>query len=221
MPISPAPRAGPPKRTLGAILAGGASRRFGEPKALALLQGERLVARAAQALAGLVGHAVVITHDPVIAAAAGLPSRPDGVQRGGPLAGLATALEWALERGDDGVLLLACDLPLVGGTALRRLLDAAAPPATAPFGVDGAPQPLCAWYSVEVLPVVRTRLAGAALSMRGLIDEIAANRLPAAAMTREADPVHLFLNVNTRSDLERADRLLRQLRSGAAPMGIE
>lgn len=207
--------------TLGAILAGGASRRFGEPKALALLQGERLVARAAQALAGVTGHAVVITDDPDIAAAAGLPSRPDRAPGGGPLAGLATALEWALERGNDGVLLLACDLPLVDGTALRRLLDAAAPPATAPLGLDGTPQPLCAWYSVEVLPVAQRRLAGAELSMRGLLDEIAAIRLPAAVMTREADPIDLFLNVHTRSDLDRADGLLRRLQSGTAPMGLE
>jgi molybdopterin-guanine dinucleotide biosynthesis protein A len=218
MLTSSASRTGALTGTLGAILAGGASRRFGGTKALALLQGSRLVARAARAVAGAVDHAVVITDDPAIAVASGLPSRADGVPRGGPLAGLATALEWALERGDAGVLLLACDLPLVDTTALRRLLDAAAPPATAPFSVDGTPQPLCAWYSLEVLPVARKRLTSAELSMRGLLDEVAAIRIPAAALAHEASAVDLFLNVNTASDLDGADRVLRRLQAGGAPI---
>lgn len=90
---------------LGAILAGGRSRRFGSDKALALLpDGRTLLDHAAAGLAPHVAR-VVICGRP-----GGLADRPEPDL--GPLGGLNAALHHALAHGFAGVLSSACDMPI-------------------------------------------------------------------------------------------------------------
>ena len=71
-------------------------------------------------------------------AALALPARPDLEAGLGPIGGLWTALQWASERGDDGVLLLGCDMPLVNEALVRAILDwDDAAPAVCPVGSEG------------------------------------------------------------------------------------
>lgn len=194
-------------RTLGVVLAGGRSRRFGGPKALATLAGVPLVARAATAVAAATPRAVVITGDPATARAAKCPARPDRVPGMGPLGGLLTALEWASELGDVGVLLVGVDMPFLDAGVLRRLLENCRPPATVPIGDDGLHmQPLCAWYAVDVLPVVLDRVATGRLQLRDLLSEVGAHRIPETAVAGARPRSLVFMNVNTREDLREAER---------------
>ncbi len=136
------------------MLAGGKSRRFGGSKVLAPLSGAPMATWGVRALqaAGLpVG---VISDEEGVEAALGLPARPDVEAGLGPIGGLWTALQWASERGDDGVLLLGCDMPLVSEDLLRTILawsDAA--PAVVRVG-PGGPEPLCALYRSTCTPEV-------------------------------------------------------------------
>ena len=128
------------------MLAGGKSRRFGGSKVLAPLSGAPMATWGVRALqaAGLpVG---VVSDEEGVEAALGLPARPDLEAGLGPIGGLWTALQWASERGDDGVLLLGCDMPLVSEDLLRTILSwSDAAPAVVPVGPEG-PEPLCALY---------------------------------------------------------------------------
>src|SRR5687767_2467148 len=105
----PSVRRGEP---LGAVLAGGRSTRFGAPKPLATFLGEPLVARAIAALTPVCADVVVVTHLPEIGLALGCRTLTDHVPAAGPLAGLHAALRYARALGRDGVVLLACDMPL-------------------------------------------------------------------------------------------------------------
>lgn len=93
-------------RILGAVLAGGRSRRFGSDKALAMLEGRPLIAHAIDALAA---HA-----DKVVSCGRpwpGLVSIPDNPAGGhGPLAGLNAALRYAIENRFDSVLCAPIDV---------------------------------------------------------------------------------------------------------------
>jgi molybdopterin-guanine dinucleotide biosynthesis protein A len=204
---------------LGAILAGGASRRFGAPKALATVGGVAMIERARSALreAGLTP--VLIGARPELAAV-DLPRRPDLVAGGGPLAGIHAALVWAGELELPGALCVACDLPLLAPSLLRDLWERgvrSAARAVAPEGPVGEPEPLCAWYSVRALPEIETRLAGRDLRMRALLDALSAERVPAAVLGRYGEPAHVFLNVNTPAERERAERIAASLdRKGEA-----
>jgi molybdopterin-guanine dinucleotide biosynthesis protein A len=94
-------------KILGAILAGGQSRRFGSDKAAALLDGKPLIEHVAAALrAQTHGLLVVGRRWP------DLQDRPDLPTHGlGPLGGLAGALDYARSAGFDAVLSSGCDVP--------------------------------------------------------------------------------------------------------------
>lgn len=107
--------AGRPRR-LGAILAGGASRRFGSDKALALYQGRPLIAHVAEALLAQCDALVICGRDwGGHVAVADLPG--PGL---GPMGGLCGALAHAQGLGYDEVLAAPCDLLGLKGAA--RLL---------------------------------------------------------------------------------------------------
>jgi molybdopterin-guanine dinucleotide biosynthesis protein A len=93
---------------LGAVLAGGQATRFGSDKALAVLGGHTLIARAVDALSGWCEHVVVVGRETAPA-----PTLPDWPHPGmGPLAGIAAALHHA--RDEDYEAVLTCGVDSVG-----------------------------------------------------------------------------------------------------------
>jgi molybdopterin-guanine dinucleotide biosynthesis protein A len=109
-------------RVLGAVLAGGQSRRFGSDKALAMLGGKPLIEHAIAALSAQTDAVIVCGREWTDWVA----DRPaPGL---GPLGGINAALHCALERGFDAVLTLPCDTPLLPPD-IRRHLAAAGPAA--------------------------------------------------------------------------------------------
>jgi molybdopterin-guanine dinucleotide biosynthesis protein MobB len=203
VPPSPAP--------LGAILAGGASRRFGAPKALAPVGGRRIVDRARDALSHVAEPVVVIANDPALFADLGLPVRPDDVRGLGALGGIRTALRWAVEMRRAGALVVACDMPFVSTGLLQAMadravsddVDAVVPESGGRRGVE----PLCAWYSVRCLPEVDRMLADGERQAFRLADRVRTDRISIDRVRRIGDPGILFLNVNTVDDLRAAERI--------------
>jgi len=198
-------------RTLGAILAGGASRRFGSPKALAEVGGRTIVARVRDALLRAGVDVVLVTGEPERFAELGVPARADAVAGLGALGGIRTALEWAREEGRAGALCVACDLPFVSAAVLGMLLeragasgvDAVAPESGGRRGVE----PLCAWYSVACLGRIDELAARGELMAAGLLDRVRTVRVPLHQVARAGDPAVLFFNVNTPADHARARQL--------------
>ena len=103
-----------PDRVLGAVLAGGASSRFGSDKAAAMLGGHTLLARAGAILAGIVDEVTVVGR------AGGVPDLPTAGL--GPLGGIAGALDDGARRGFASVVTIACDMPDVPEALLAALL---------------------------------------------------------------------------------------------------
>ena len=138
----------------GALLVGGASKRFGSPKALAGFRGETLAARGRRLLAEACDEVVVVGKG-----ADGLPFEvlDDGAQSRAPVHGLLAALRRARH---DVVLALPVDVPLVTPGALRALGEARAVP---------SPRiPLPGAYPRSLLPELETRVARGELSLRGV-----------------------------------------------------
>jgi molybdopterin-guanine dinucleotide biosynthesis protein A len=94
-------------KTLGAILAGGESRRFGSDKADAILNGRKLVDHVAEALRRDCDALVICgrTHPQILR----LEDRPSAGL--GPLGGLCAALIHGRNGGFDAVLAAPCDAP--------------------------------------------------------------------------------------------------------------
>jgi molybdenum cofactor cytidylyltransferase len=128
------------------LLAAGASRRLGRPKALLEIDGEPLVRRSARALLASAPHALwVVTGDPVVggriaAALNDLPARcivcADWAS--GMAASLRTGVQAAAADAIDGVLACPVDLPELTAIRLRELIalwhQAPARPAACRYG---------------------------------------------------------------------------------------
>lgn len=175
----------------GVLLVGGASRRFGSPKALAQLGGATLADRAWEALAWCderlaVGKAADALPLP-------FPVYDDDSSVRAPLAGLVAALRLASH---DVVVVLPVDCPLITPDALRELAtacDDAAVPQTGPL--PGA-------YHRRVLPLLEQRLVDGELALRGALDSLAVRIV-------SLDP-ELLANVNSKRDLDELEALTRR-----------
>lgn len=168
---------------LGVVLAGGASRRFGSDKALALLDGRPLIAHAIAALAPHVG-AVAIAG----ARFGDLASIADWPGPGlGPLGGLAGALRHAAGHGFEAVLTVPCDTPRIPDDALRRLLDGEWPALLRELPVCGV------WPVALAEPLLAHLGAGGDLSMRRWADVAGACWIDAGS------PI---MNINTPAELD-------------------
>jgi molybdenum cofactor guanylyltransferase len=169
----------------GVLLVGGASTRFGSPKAVARLGGETLAERAWRTLGEVCDERIAVGK---VEDALPLPFAllDDLSPVRAPIAGLVAGLEAA---GNDLCVVLPVDCPLVTPAALRRLADACA-------GADAAvPQtgPLPGAYRKSALPALQRRLAAERLALRDALDE-----LDVRTVILDAS---LLVNVNTPADL--------------------
>lgn len=167
-------------RLLGAILAGGQSRRFGSDKAEALWRGRALVEHAADRVRPHVDDLVLCGRS-----YAGFTAIADRPKAGmGPLGGLNAALHHARAAGFGAVLSLGCDTP----TVPRALFDR-----------------LCAGGTAYVagLPVIGYWLADLADDLDAFLAEDRKHAIRAWAERVGAEPVDwpALANVNAPADL--------------------
>ena len=142
------------RRLTGLLLVGGASERFGSPKALALFRGETLADRGRRLLADACDEVLVVGK-----AGDGLPFPvlDDGADSRAPIHGLIAGLRAARH---EVVVVLPVDVPLVTAAMLRSLGLARAVPSER--------IPLPGAYSRSLLPALERRVASGALSLRGV-----------------------------------------------------
>ena len=173
------------RKRLGAVLAGGQSTRFGSDKALATLDGVRLLDRQVAWLAAHCDAVIVVgRQDPAHICVPDWPE-PDC----GPLGGLAGALRYARDNGFDEVLSCGVDSIALPADLTHKLAPAPACLRT---------QPVVGLWPVTAAEILEAMLRGSgSKAVRAFAD-----RVGARAVDLERDP-H---NVNTADDLERLRR---------------
>jgi molybdopterin-guanine dinucleotide biosynthesis protein A len=142
-------------RLTGVLLVGGASVRFGSPKALAVLGGETLAERAWRVLGEACDERIAVGKQ---ADGLGLPFAlvDDGSDVRAPIAGVVAGLRAAAH---DLCVVLPVDCPRVLPATLRVLGDRTAVPQTGP---------LPGGYAKAMLPELERRLRAGELSLRGV-----------------------------------------------------
>lgn len=202
-----------PRGALGVVLAGGASRRYGAPKALATVAGERIADRAIRAVREAAGRAVLVANDAPTFGVLGLPMRPDARPGAGALGGIHTAVVWAQEESCAGALVVACDMPFLSTGLLAELGRFASPEDEAVVPASDSKrglEPLCAYYGVGCRPAIERALDRGDRAIISFFPEVRVRTLPAETVARFGDPARLFYNVNTREDRELAERWARE-----------
>jgi molybdopterin-guanine dinucleotide biosynthesis protein A len=160
----------------GILLVGGASSRFGSPKALARFEDEALAERAWRVLGEACAERIAVGK---AADALPLPFAllDDGAAERAPIFGVLAGLRAARH---EVAVVLPVDCPLVTAEALRALGDAVAVPGTGPL--PGA-------YAKSMLPELEARIARGERTLRGV-----------NATVLELDPA-LLVDVDTAAEL--------------------
>jgi molybdopterin-guanine dinucleotide biosynthesis protein A len=174
----------------GIVLAGGAGRRLGRPKASVVLEGRTLVERAVETLRPHCRAVLVVRRPEVELPPLDATVRYDRPGPDAPLNALATGLA-ALDTGD--VLVLACDLPSAR-PVVDRLALAAPGAAVARDRASRRWQPLCARYPrLAALEVCERLLASGETRLLPIVGALGAAAIDA---TDEE-----LANVNSQADL--------------------
>lgn len=176
-------RRGPLGRGIGGVFVGGRSSRMGgRPKGLlSAPEGIPLVERCCLVFAAAEIDVVVLVGAHTAYASLGLPVLEDTPPGMGPLGGILALLGYAAQQGAPFALALACDMPFVSTSLIRRLRDAAPADVVAPRR-HGHWEPLCARYASGAWALGKQRLASGDYSLQRWLDEAGAVELP---MTEE------------------------------------
>lgn len=184
------------------LLAAGASRRLGQPKALVVVDGETLVRRSARMLRATRPLALlVVTGEPALgariaAALAGLDACTVACAdwEAGMGASLRAGLAAAAALPVEGVLACPCDLPRLDTVPLDALLAA--------WRTDPARAAACRYDGVAGTPALLPRAAWPAITAAG--DRGARDWLRAQPGLSLVDAPELALDVDRPQDLPRA-----------------
>jgi len=192
-----------------AIQAGGESRRMGTDKGLVPFLGKPLIQRVIKRLQPLANDLLVTSNQPKNYRFLNLPVYPDLVRGAGALGGLYTALYYARH---PLVVVVACDMPFASRELLafeldmleREDWDVLLP--TSPQGLE----PLHAIYRRETcLPRIKSALDEGERRLISWFPQVKVKALSLEETSHFDSKGLVFMNVNSREDLVKAESLAR------------
>lgn len=191
----------------GVVLAGGRSRRFGSPKALAPWNDRRLVEAVLEILNPLFPSILTLVKNPEDYAFLESPRvkvLTDLFEEIHPLGGIYSALDRA---GSEWIFICACDMPFVRPELIQALWRARSGRQAVVPVWEGKRQPLCAFYSQGAKKEIGLALERKEFAVRAVLDSLSVHFVEGDAV-RAADPEgRSFNDIDTREDYERARKL--------------
>ena len=192
----------------GAILAGGAASRFGgKAKGLETVGGERILDRVVRIVTQAVGEPPLLVanaddaHDWIDGAVV----VKDVIPNCGALGGIYSVIT----RSPDPVLVAAWDMPFVSLELLKAMIAGASafdvflPESDGPLGFE----PLCGVYSAACAKPIKAVLDAEDFRTTSFHDQVRVSTLPLSDVKTFGDPDILFFNVNSPSDVAKAEQL--------------
>jgi molybdenum cofactor guanylyltransferase len=194
---------------LAAVLAGGAGRRMGEPKARVRLGERALIEFPLEAMREPTVEIVIVAKPDTVIPELGVPVWREPRLPRHPLCGIVTALR----EGRQPLLVCGCDMPFVTPELAGWLGSFTDALVVAEAG--GRLHPLLGRYSPELLPALEQGLA-AERPLAEVVAELRPRRVREDELGRFGDPARLLFNVNSPEDLRRAEAML----AGSAARGV-
>jgi molybdopterin-guanine dinucleotide biosynthesis protein A len=186
----------------GVVLAGGRSTRLRRNKALVELGGVPLVERQVRRLGTICREVILVANDPEPYGALGVRIVPDQYRDKGPLAGIHAGLAASTT---DYSFVVACDMPFFSPQFAAYMLGQARGHGVVIPCLDGFDEPLHAIYSRECLGVIESVLQREALPrVVDFFPTVKVLRIRNGEMDQLGFPRHVFFNINTPGELERA-----------------
>lgn len=187
-------------KTVGVVLAGGLSRRFGSPKAFACLASQYFYERAVEALAPFCDEVLVVTREELVKRFPEevnvLTDLPE-IAGLGPLAGIYSAMN-AVDA--DLYAVLPCDMPYVDYSIMKLVRELHNGRITA-VKAAGKHHPLVSIWCKEMKKPLQEALQYKQLSVMKLVQQYDVNWLEGSSLTKNTEQI--FSNINMPIDLER------------------
>jgi len=186
-------------RVIAGVLVGGASRRMGSPKALLPHpRGGTFVEHVIRVAQGIADDVCLLgACERLPESLIGIPALPDVQLDQGPLSGLGSLLRLATPH---WALLLACDMPRLGASALQHLLVHASAEVDAVAYIEPGERETChaccALYHSRIVPAADAALSRGRRSLQSLLRNV---RL--VGVEPSDDVRRQLINVNTLDDL--------------------
>lgn len=188
-------------KTVGVVLAGGLSRRFGSPKAFARFGTEYFYERALEALEPFCEEVVVVTREellerfePGVVTFTDLPE----VVGLGPLAGIFSAMK-AVDA--ESYAVLPCDMPYVDYRIMNGIRELHQGSVTAVLA-SGKYHPLVSIWSKKLKKPILNALEHEQLSVMKFLKNLDVTWINGSSLTENEKRV--FTNINMPIDLERS-----------------
>lgn len=182
----------------GIILVGGKSTRYGSNKAMALLDGQRLIERVVTVMGSIFEHLILVTNTPEEYAYLELPMVQDLIKGLGPLGGVYTGLE---NMSDEAGFFAACDMPFLNGALIRHMLavrghfDAVVPK------ISWMLEPLHAVYAKSCIPAIRELIDAGQYQIMKFFEKVRVRFVEEDEIRRFDPALKSIFNVNRPEDL--------------------
>jgi molybdopterin-guanine dinucleotide biosynthesis protein A len=189
------------------VQAGGESRRMGSDKGMLPFLGQPLIRRVIDRLAPIADEVLVTTNNPDAYRFLALPLYEDVMPGKGALGGLLTALTAASQ---PLVAVVACDMPFASAALLShlaQLLQTGGGDVAIARSAEGL-EPLHAVYRRETcLAAACSALERGEMKLISWFPEVQVEIVPQEELAKIDPSPHIFLNLNTPTDLIRAENL--------------
>lgn len=189
--------------TVGILLAGGKSTRYGSPKAFAIQQGKHFYESVYDALQGACNHVIIVAREELRAcfpANLHVITDRDDYKGNGPLAGIYSAM---LEMPAERYMVLPCDMPYITADVCLRLRDALVPFSVCAVQADGQAHPLVSCWERSMLAPLATALENDQRSVMKLLRQVKTKWIDGHSLAD--DPMRVFRNVNSPEQLAAND----------------
>jgi molybdenum cofactor guanylyltransferase len=138
------------KNITGMILSGGKSSRMGTDKGFLSFNGKSFIQYSIDALKPFVNESIIVSNNKDYDVF-GLKCIEDAIENAGPLAGIYSGLK---QSKTDYNLVLSCDIPLINGSILQKLIDASDDDSEIiQIESEGKTMPLIALYKKQCEPL--------------------------------------------------------------------
>jgi len=183
-----------------AILAGGASSRFGEPKELFIYQDQPLLLHALNLAKKISNKIMVITNKNNQSILPPNINKVFDVKKNcGPLGGIYSALFYS---STTYVAVMPCDMPRLTKSIYEILYRERHPGKPVSLASDNGPEPLVSIWPKKLTPQIKEFIISGKLEMKVVLTELNAKIINFYDTLEKANP-NLFLNINSKKDLKR------------------
>jgi len=189
----------------GIILAGGASKRYGQDKAFLKIGSARLIDSILQEMKTIFKRVILITNEKKKYEYLEIPMFEDLVKGFGPLGGIYTGL---MSIPDQAGFFVACDMPCINKQLVRYMVDIKGNHrAVVPAVVDKI-EPLHAIYFQSCLKPIKHLIDTKRCQVRLFFDSIPVRYVKEDEIRKFCCPSKAFLNINTPDEFAKIKSLI-------------